>query len=142
MSSNNRQNQSQVEISLSNDDLQKKIANSLTFHDNLGERILTISESKLKLCLNDNIENMENRSAWQAPAGILFTILVTILTSNFKDLILSKSDWRAIFICFGLLTSVWLLKALYKMPKIKKVGDIVNELMPQNEVVQKQNKKR
>lgn len=135
MKQKNQQNNRKSAISPSNEDLQKKIANSVTFHDNLGERILTISESKLKLCLKDNIENLGSRSAWQAPAGVGLTILITIITSDFQDWFFSKYTWQALFVMAGTLSFVWLCHSLYKMPGLKKADDIVNELMPQQEVL-------
>jgi len=141
MSQNNQQNQNRSAISPSNEDLQKKIANSVTFHDNLGERILTIYESKLKLCLKDNMENMGSRTAWQAPAGVGLTLLLTCLTSDFQDWILSRYTWQAIFVIAGGLSFVWLVYTLIKMPGMKKVDDIVEELMPPQEVVINKSKK-
>ena len=130
MKQNNTHNQRKTSIGLSNRELQKKIAGSSTIHDNLGEKYLMISESKVKLCLKDNIDHMESRKAWQAPAGIAFTIFITLLTSNFKDKFLPSATWQALFILVGLLSIFWLLVALYKAPKFKSVNDIVGELMP------------
>lgn len=140
MSQNHKQ-QNNTSTILSNEELQKKMVQKSTFHDNLGERILTISESKLKLCLKDNIDNMGSRTAWQTPAGIGFTILITGLTSSFKDWVLSRYTWQALFVIAGILSFVWLIYTLYKMPRLKKVEDIVDELMPTQENSLKTKKK-
>ncbi len=118
----------------SDEELQKKIANNLTFHDNLGERILTISESKLKLCLKDNMDNMENRKSWLTPAGLFLTVVITLLTCNFKNWMISSQTWQAVFIISGILSFGWLIVAICKIPKYKNVEDILNEMMPLKDI--------
>jgi len=139
MSQNSKQQNNEATI-ISNEELQKKMVQKSTFHDNLGERILTISESKLRLCLKDNLDNMGSRAAWQTPAGIAFTILITCLTTNFNDWMVSHFTWQAMFIIAGILSCAWLIVTLIRTPKLKKVDDIVNELMPNKDEISKKQK--
>jgi len=62
-------------------------------------------------------------------------MLITVLTTDFKDGFLSRYTWQAIFIIVGILSLVWLVRVLLKIPKLKKVDDIVSELMPPQEAV-------
>jgi len=71
---------------------------------------------------------MERRRSWIAPLGIVVTIVVTIVTSTFKDVGLSADTWYAIFIIVGFLSFVWLVWSIKEVLKSEKIEDIVEEL--------------
>jgi len=80
--------------------------------------------------LKEALASVEQRNAWAAPAGILATIVGVFPTATFRDFIVSKDTWRAMFIIVALLSSAWLVHCLWAewRTKPQSVDDIINEL--------------
>ena len=80
--------------------------------------------------MKEALASVEQRNAWAAPAGILATIVVIFPTATFRDFVISKDTWRAIFIIAALLSAVWLLRCLWAKWRTKpqSVDDIIQEL--------------
>lgn len=96
-------------------------------HSNVGQEVIEITSDKLCLILNEHIQVMESRTHWQAPLGILITIILVICTAEFKAAFgLTKDTWSAIFIISAILSLIWLIRSLYTMAKAKTVEDILN----------------
>jgi len=102
-------------------------------HSNVGQEVIEITSDKLRLILNEHLQAMASRTSWQAPFGILVTIIVVLCTSEFKLVYgVTKDTWSAIFIISGLLSFGWLIKTLFCMAKAKTVDDILNEAKNEN----------
>jgi len=99
-------------------------------HSNLSERVVYLYESKIRICLMENLNKLDDGRAWQVPFGIFLTICIIFPTTDFKDWILSKYVWQAVFILLGGISFVYFIYSLYKRPKKVTVDDIINELIP------------
>lgn len=111
--------------------IEEKLLGSYTVHNNLGEKVSLITESKLKVCLMEYLQNLEKRGVWIAPLGILATIVITLLTADFQDkFYISRYTWQAIFILSAIISSVWLILVFIKRPKEVTIDDIVREMIP------------
>lgn len=118
-------------IEASSDFLQKKFVDSLTVHTNLGERVVSISESKIRICLMNYLQNLKERGEWITPLGLSITILITLLTTDFQDRFsIPKDTWQAIFVICGVISFVWLIRSLIKLPKEVTIDNIIDELIP------------
>jgi len=97
---------------------------------NLKQEVFITTVDKARNCLKETLTNMERRTAWATPAGILATIVVVFPTASFQDFILPKDTWRAMFIIAALLSSVWLVRCLWARwnTKTQSVDDIIHEL--------------
>jgi hypothetical protein len=96
---------------------------------NLSQEIIVITVDKARLCLRDAVDNLERSKAWQTPAGILVTIMVTFPVSTFQDFLgVSKDTWKALFILAALFFSGWLVRCFLRIGKSPSVEDIVNRL--------------
>lgn len=74
--------------------------------------VIVISDDKLHIILTNCLSNISSLNQWATPLGILVTLTVTMLTTNFKTFILNESVWEAIFWIFTLVNIVWLLKCI------------------------------
>ncbi|SPF47660.1 hypothetical protein SBDP1_680001 [Syntrophobacter sp. SbD1] len=52
---------------------------------NLGQKIITTTEDKVRLAVLTHLQRLERRHLWIAPAGILIPILAAFVTADFKD---------------------------------------------------------
>lgn len=81
-------------------------------HLNVAQNIIVITEDRLKLHLSDAIDKTEKRNGWIAPLGIMISLLLTLVTTDFKNVGLKASVWQAIFILSSLLAFAWLVYAV------------------------------
>ncbi len=97
-------------------------------HDNLSQEVILTTEDKVNLCLLKYLKQMEKKRGWMAPAGVLITIIITLVTSDFKDVGLEASVWSALFIIAGILSFIWLVFSIFDALKSKSIEDVVTEL--------------
>lgn len=83
---------------------------------------------KLRLCLTQRLEAMERRREWIAPAGILVTLILTLASTSFRDFILPKDTWGAIFILASVACLAWLGHSLWRLRGCPSVEDVVAEI--------------
>jgi Flp pilus assembly protein TadB len=100
---------------------------------NVDQELIMITEDKAELCLRDYLDNVEKRGSWATPLAIFLTVVVTMVTTSFKQFIVDAEVWQAIFIIVGGISFVWLVWSLYKRPKAKKIKDVINGLKAQTE---------
>jgi len=99
---------------------------------------IEVMEDTLRLILNTDIQKISSKSDWIAPLGILVSLLLTILTSDFNDKLVSSKTldgfaWAAIFA-----SAIWLafkIKAIFVkasvdgiIEKLKKKSDEFEEM--------------
>ena len=61
-----------------------EVSKSLTTHTNLNQHILVISEDKVRLAMIEYDKQYEKNHDWLSPLSIAITILIAILTADFK----------------------------------------------------------
>lgn len=110
------------------DALGERFTQEATLHVNVAQDAIVITEDKVRLCLMKNWSRIESGQRWIAPAGVLISILATIVTTEFKDYYLSAASWETIFWLVGLVTSCWLLIAIVRIKRSPSIEDIVSEM--------------
>ncbi len=87
-------------------------ARVIGIHKNTNQRIIVVTQDKALLTLKRNIAKL-GKKEWIAPLSTLTTIMIALITSNFKHALgLGPSEWRAIFIVCGFIASGWLFSTL------------------------------
>jgi len=97
-------------------------------HTNIEQRLIQITEDKLKLILNEHVQNIEKKGQWVAPLGILITLIIVFATTEFKAAYLTADTWKAIFIITTLLTVVWLIRSLYLLYQSESVSCLIGKI--------------
>lgn len=95
------------------DALASEIVQQTKLHVNLSQEAIVITEDKVRLCLIAHLKALEAKKDWIAPAGVLLTIVGTFATTTFHDAGLSAATWQAVVIIAGVMTLVWLARALW-----------------------------
>lgn len=100
-------------------------------HGDLSQEVITITVDKLSLILFQHASSIEDKKSWIAPFGVLLTIILTLITTTFKDYILSQSTWYAIFIISLILVILWFLRSLYRSIWSPSIEDLVEKIKQQ-----------
>jgi hypothetical protein len=74
------------------------------------------------------LKGLEQKQAWVTPLGLCITIVLTLLTTDFKDFGFSKSTWQAVFILGLGLSFLWLITAVWRAVQSCTIDDIVEEI--------------
>ncbi|MDA0376364.1 MAG: hypothetical protein O3A80_03585, partial [bacterium] len=81
-------------------------------HKNTNQRLIIVTQDKTLLTLKRNIAQL-GKKEWIAPLSTLSTIVISLVTSNFKYALgLGPAEWRAIFIVCGFVSFGWLATSL------------------------------
>jgi len=81
---------------------------------NVSQRVIVTTEDKLRLCLHNHMSEIDKKRDWIAPFSVLLTLLLALVSTDFRDFLLPKDTWRAIFVISSVLTFAWLSIALRK----------------------------
>jgi len=97
-------------------------------HFDPEQEFILATEEKIRLCLAKYVARIENKKAWPTPLGILLAILVIFPTTTFADFVLNAATWEAIFIIAGILSFVWLIRAVWQARESVSIDDIITDL--------------
>ena len=97
-----------------------KKSNSLQYGDipysvyqNTNQKLIQITEDKLKLILIDYEKHKNKLRDWKSPLGVLITLSVTWSTTDFKDAFgFTKDCWQAVFLIVTFWVIIWLIKVI------------------------------
>ena len=106
-----------------------------TVYENLEQDIIYITADKAHRCLDEWRQRIEAQGSWVGPLSLVGSLLVTLLTADFKDKLgVPKEYWAATFlVCF--LAAMFLL-----VRNIKR--RMVNTPESSDEIVEKLKRKR
>jgi len=126
----NNKNRPPKEVEISTRSMTGQLVDISEVHLNVTQEVIITTEDKINLCLSQHLKRIERKRSWIAPFGILIAIVLTFVTSSFKEnvLQLNADTWRAIFIIAGLICFVWLIRSIIEAIKSLKVEDIVEKL--------------
>ena len=86
-------------------------------HRNIEQEYIIITADKLELILRDAKDILISQRDWWTPLGFFSTLLITLLTTDFKNFIFSANVWYALFIIAIVISLLWLVKCLLKLKK-------------------------
>ena len=88
---------------------------------------IEITEDKLENILIKFVNDLKSSIVWSTPLSIFITILIVLLTAEFKDFLsISKDVWQAIFYLILGVSFFWFVYAVYKAVKNKDKVKIEN----------------
>lgn len=101
----------------------------------IGDNRIIVYESKLKLCLTNHLDRLGKKNSWINPFGIFSAIFITLITSEFEDVILSRQIWKSIFIVACVFSLLWFLSTLKYAFQSTTIDDIIDELKKDQKIV-------
>lgn len=111
-----------------------KVVTVTNTYSNTSVNVISITEDRLINILTSHIEKIKKSKEWLAASGFSVSLLLVLLTSDFKNTWGIKADFWLAFIFFIFLGSViYLVNILYNCQKYKiDVEDIVNDIKQNN----------
>lgn len=97
-------------------------------HLNVSEELIVTTEDKVRLSLAKHLGRMEKKREWLTPLGILVSVILTFVTSTFKDFGLEAATWKAVMIIWGIFALGWLIYSVKHALQSAKIEDIVDKL--------------
>lgn len=99
------------------------------FNLNVAQNIITITEDRLRLHLIGNLKKMERKNAWIAPLGIFLAIMLSFITTDFKDIVgLKAATWQAVFIIAAILAFIWLIYSVVQLTKTETIDELIEKI--------------
>lgn len=125
----NRKPENKPTISAS-DAINKELIKNLKVHTstNLDQEVIITTEDKVRISLMKYLNKMGKKDSWVAPGGILLTIVITLLTTNFKTFYFSADTWTAVFIIAGIISLIWLVYCLKNIFVSVEMDEVIDEL--------------
>lgn len=95
---------------------------------NLSQSVIVTTEDKLRLRLHAYISLTEKTKEWIAPCSLLISLLLALISADFKDFLLPSATWKAIFIISAILSLLWLLLSLRKAFNSRSIDTLIEEI--------------
>lgn len=99
-------------------------------HNNTKQETIYITVDRAKLVLKDHSQMLSNRKGWIAPLGIGASLLLALVSTNFKDTFgVSSSVWEALFIfCFAS-SVIWLVCEFIRLAQSLWSGNSIDQVI-------------
>lgn len=102
---------------------QSKFVNQVII--NTKSDLIEITEDKLENILIKYIDKVKKTFNWLTPLSLFLTILIVLLTAEFKTFIgIDKTVWNAFFLLSLIFTGLWTIKSGYYAIKCSKESTI------------------
>jgi len=106
-------------------DLPKELSGESQVHTNLNQEVLITTVDKLRLGLEEYRMEVEAKQRWVAPSAMAVTLLIAVLTSEFKEALgFGPEFWRGFFALGGVASLIWLAHSIWLSVQAWKRGGI------------------
>ncbi len=84
-----------------------------TVYENLHQDVIHVTADKAHRYLDDWRQRIEAKGSWVAPLSLAASLLVALLTADFKDKFnVPKEYWSALFFVWFVAATLWFAKAV------------------------------
>jgi len=97
-------------------------------HESLSHDTITVSGDRARLILREYLEKIASGDSWIAPLGIFLTLIVTLVTTTFRDVVLSADAWKALFTWALVFDCVWLLRSVLRAKRAPTIDRTIEAL--------------
>ena len=92
---------------------------------NTQSELIEITEDKLENILLKHLSKLNKVKGWLTPASLFLTVLIVLLTADFKTFwSIEKEVWKAIFVIGLIATLIWSILAIISAIKCSKNSTI------------------
>lgn len=102
-------------------------------HRNTDQEIITITEDKLRLIVQNKIFSMEQRNNWITPFTVLLTLILTFCTAKFEPFLGQNPEfWKSMYALITIVMAIWLIICLKKRKNAITIDDLINNIKNKN----------
>ena len=102
-------------------------------HRNTDQEIITITEDKLRLIVQNKISSMEQRNNWITPFTVLLTLILTFCTAKFETFLGQNPEfWKSMYALITLGMIIWLFICFLKRKNAITIDDLINNIKNKN----------
>ena len=95
----------------------------------VSQPLIRITYDRLWKILTEHCHKVSRSRDWMAPLGVFLTILVTLVSADFKEaLAMSKDTWKAIFVIVGAGALLFLARGLWNIRGTETVYQLANRI--------------
>lgn len=99
------------------------------YFSNTKSNVIEITEDKARNILNSHFLKMEKSKDWIGAAALSITLILSLLTADFKNWLLSADTWKAIFVILLIASILYLFYTIHNARKSKdSVDNIIHDL--------------
>ena len=99
-------------------------------HDNVAQSVITITEDKLRLALDEHREAIASGRSWIPVLGIFATLAITLTTSTPNSNV--EAWWRPVYGGATFCSFVWLLSSIWASIRshcgLSSVDDVIDRI--------------
>ena len=107
-------------------DINIDLNDNLNVYQNTAQDCIVTTKDKLELVLIKTEKALVDKNSWQTPLGLIVSCIVALVSSNFKDFILTASEWKSLFVFSVIACSIWLLHTIKIAWRNRRKGNIDN----------------
>jgi hypothetical protein len=107
-----------------NKSIQQAMAEDSIVYRNVGQEVIETTADKVRLCLRDYQDSLRSQRDWVAPLALIITLVTTLATSTFKNLIVSASLWQGTYLVAAIGTSMWLIYSVARAITLRKATSV------------------
>ena len=104
------------------------LANVSELSINVSQKVIIASEDKVRLCLVEHLKSTEKKKGWVTPMGLFLAMAGTLITANFRDILLSASSWATVYLIAALVFLAWLVYAIIQARHSESIDDVIAAL--------------
>lgn len=107
-------------------DINIDLNDNLNVYQNTAQDCIVTTRDKIELVLIKTEKALSAKNSWMTPLGLVITCVVALASADFKNFILSSSEWKALFVLSTIVCCIWLSRTLVIAWKYRKQGNIDN----------------
>lgn len=116
-------------------DINIDLNDNLNVYQNTAQDCIVTTRDKIELVLIKTEKALSAKNSWMTPLGLVVTCIVALSSAEFKNFILSSSEWKALFVLSTIICSIWLLRTLsiaWKNRKKGNIDSIINQIISES----------
>jgi hypothetical protein len=108
----------------SNIEFEKEFSERLTVHRNLDQEVVVTTVDKVRICLMANRDHMATKREWVTPLSLFITLTTTLVAAEFKNFLLDKALWQAIYLVCAVISAIWCVSSASRSWRHRNRGSI------------------
>ena len=102
---------------------------------NTAQDYIVTTKDKVELVLLKTEKSLLAKKSWITPLSLVITCIIALSSADFKDFVLSASEWKAIFEISTIACTIWLIRTIIIAWNNRNKGniqEIINQIISES----------